>query len=298
MVQKPEGIGTVPEEAVTSEMSPFQPMLEIFLQTGKKLMAKCRMLIQENQELGRQLSQGRIAQLEAELALQKKYSDELKSSQDELNDFIIQLDEEVEGMQSTILVLQQQLKDSRQQLSQMNQSQGTSAGMGPSRTSPSADPSMQSEPANTSSSNMGKDCGRVSNGPSNGNSQRGASGSSLYRDASSADEDYPTSPSVSSPSHGGVSKLSNHSEDTVSQRAGEGYATQLSAGYESVDSPTGSETSVTQHSNDTDSNADSHEVVSKGCRTAGMRHSSHNGLDSSAATVAASTSNASTGSVL
>ena len=45
-------------------------------------MAKCRMLIQENQELGRQLSQGRIAQLEAELALQKKYGDELKSSQD------------------------------------------------------------------------------------------------------------------------------------------------------------------------------------------------------------------------
>lgn len=50
--------------------------------TGKKLMAKCRMLIQENQELGRQLSQGRVAQLEAELALQKKYSDELKGSQD------------------------------------------------------------------------------------------------------------------------------------------------------------------------------------------------------------------------
>ena len=41
-------------------------------------MAKCRMLIQENQELGRQLSQGRVAQLEAELALQEKYSDELK----------------------------------------------------------------------------------------------------------------------------------------------------------------------------------------------------------------------------
>lgn len=48
-------------------------------------MAKCRMLIQENQELGRQLSQGRVAQLEAELALQKKYSDELKGSQDGKN---------------------------------------------------------------------------------------------------------------------------------------------------------------------------------------------------------------------
>ena len=48
-------------------------------------MAKCRMLIQENQELGKQLSQGRVAQLEAELALQKKYSDELKGSQDGKN---------------------------------------------------------------------------------------------------------------------------------------------------------------------------------------------------------------------
>ncbi|KXJ23764.1 pre-mRNA-splicing regulator WTAP [Exaiptasia diaphana] len=86
--------------------------------TGKKLMAKCRMLIQENQELGRQLSQGRVAQLEAELALQKKYSDELKSSQDELNGFVIQLDEEVEGMQSTIMTLQQQLKTIKHQLSE------------------------------------------------------------------------------------------------------------------------------------------------------------------------------------
>lgn len=220
----------------------------------------------------------------------------------ELNDFIIQLDEEVEGMQSTILVLQQQLRETRQQLSQMN-SQGTSSGAGPSRTSPSAasEPSIQSEPVNASCSNVAKDCGRVFNGPSNGSSsQRGASGSSLYREASSADEDYPPSPSVSSPTHGGMSKLSNHSEDAASQRAGEGYVTQLSAGYESVDSPTGSETSVTQHSNDTDSNADPHEAaaVSKGSRTAGMRHSTLNGLDSSAATVATNTSNASTGSVL
>ena len=40
------------------------------------------MLIAENQDLGKQLSQGRIAQLEAELALQKKYNEELKCSQD------------------------------------------------------------------------------------------------------------------------------------------------------------------------------------------------------------------------
>jgi len=81
--------------------------------TGKKLMAKCRMLIQENQDLGKQLSQGRIAQLEAELALQRKYSEELKGSQDEMNEFVIQLDEEVEGMQATICALQEELKSTK-----------------------------------------------------------------------------------------------------------------------------------------------------------------------------------------
>ncbi|XP_068199134.1 pre-mRNA-splicing regulator WTAP [Antennarius striatus] len=258
-------------------------------QTGKKLMAKCRMLIQENQELGRQLSQGRIAQLEAELALQKKYSEELKSSQDELNDFIIQLDEEVEGMQSTILVLQQQLKDSRHQLSQ---TPGASAGAGPSRTSPTAEPPAPPEqggaPAETP---PGKDYGRVSNGPSNGgSSQRGeAATPGLYREVSSTEEDFPMSPAASSPGDA-EAKLSNHSEEASGSqvaaaaggRAG-GFGSQLSAGYESVDSPTGSETSLTQHSNDTDSTTDPHEdkaaVVTKGTRTAGSRHA-QNGLDS------------------
>jgi len=84
-------------------------------------MGKCRMLIQENQELGKQLSQGRIAQLEAELALQKKYSDELKESQDEMNDFVIQLDEEVEGMQATICALQDELKTTKTRCSELEQ---------------------------------------------------------------------------------------------------------------------------------------------------------------------------------
>ncbi|KAL6095903.1 wtap [Pungitius sinensis] len=253
-------------------------------QTGKKLMAKCRMLIQENQELGRQMSQGRIAQLEAELALQKKYSEELKSSQDELNDFIIQLDEEVEGMQSTILVLQQQLKDSRQQLSQ---TQGPASGAGPGRTS--AEPSGQPEQAGAPAAPTGKDYGRVSNGPSNGNSSQRSETTtpSLYREVSSTEEDFPMSPVASSP---GETKLSNHSEEASGSQAAArrvggpvGFGSQLSAGYESVDSPTGSETSLTQHSNDTDSTADTHEdkvaPVTKGTRTAGSRHT-QNGLDS------------------
>ncbi|TEA25024.1 hypothetical protein DBR06_SOUSAS6510059, partial [Sousa chinensis] len=237
-------------------------------QTGKKLMAKCRMLIQENQELGRQLSQGRIAQLEAELALQKKYSEELKSSQDELNDFIIQLDEEVEGMQSTILVLQQQLKETRQQLAQYQQQQSQAPGPSTSRTT-SSEPVGQAEAT-------GKDCSRLANGPSNGSSSRQrTSGSGFHREGDTAEDDFPSSP-------GNGNKASNSSEERTG-RGGSSYVNQLSAGYESVDSPTGSENSVTHHSNDTDSNHDPQEektVSGKGNRTAGSRHV-QNGLDSS-----------------
>ncbi|MEQ2208885.1 hypothetical protein XENOCAPTIV_018335, partial [Xenoophorus captivus] len=203
------------------------------------------------------------------------------------------LDEEVEGMQSTILVLQQQLKDSRQQLAQ---SQGASAGAGPSRTSPtasssSAEPSTQPEQTSAPSEQGGKDYGRVSNGPRNSNSSQRSETTtpSLYREVSSAEEDFPMSPVVSSPGDTDT-KLPNHSEEapgsqTTSSRVGgpAGFRSQLSVGYESVDSPTGSETSLTQHSNDTDSTTDPNEdkaaLVTKGTRTAVSRHA-QNGLDS------------------
>ncbi|XP_004453020.2 pre-mRNA-splicing regulator WTAP-like [Dasypus novemcinctus] len=236
-------------------------------QTGKKLMAKCRMLTQENQELGRQLSQGRIAQLEAELALQKKYSEELKSSQDELNDFIIQLDKEVEGMQSTILVLQQQLKETRQQLVQYQQQQSQSLASSTSRTT-SSEPVVQAEATS-------KDCSRLANGRSNGSSShQRTSGSGFHREGNITKDDFASPP-------GNGNKVSNSSEERTG-RGGSSYIDQLSAGYESVDSPTGSENSRTHHSNDTDANHDPQEekaVSGKGNRTVGSRHV-QNGLGS------------------
>ena len=112
-------------------------------------MAKCRSLMQENQELGKQISQGRVAQLEAEISLQRKFNEEIKASQDggfwdnhliytlvlislssfpslppslplsplylhpiELSEFVFQLDEEIEAMQATLLHLEHQVKSS------------------------------------------------------------------------------------------------------------------------------------------------------------------------------------------
>nr|CAG4635132.1 EOG090X0FYD [Alona affinis] len=85
--------------------------------TGKRLMAKCRLLYQENEELGRMISSGRLAKLEGDLALQRNFSEEMKKSQSELDEFLLELDEDVEGMQSTIYFLQQQLRQTREQLS-------------------------------------------------------------------------------------------------------------------------------------------------------------------------------------
>lgn len=84
--------------------------------TGKRLMAKCRMLYQENEELGKITSSGRIATLEGDLALQKSFSEEVRQSQLELDCFLADLDEDVEGMQSTILFLQQELRKAKEQV--------------------------------------------------------------------------------------------------------------------------------------------------------------------------------------
>lgn len=81
---------------------------------GKRLMAKCRLLHQENEELGKMTSNGRLAKLEGDLALQKSFSEEIKKSQSELDDFLQELDEDVEGMQSTIVFLQQELKAAKE----------------------------------------------------------------------------------------------------------------------------------------------------------------------------------------
>lgn len=59
----------------------FTNCIFTYSNTGKRLMAKCRLLYQENEELGRMIASGRVAKLEGELALQKSFSEEVKRSQ-------------------------------------------------------------------------------------------------------------------------------------------------------------------------------------------------------------------------
>ncbi|KAH9525294.1 hypothetical protein Btru_001003 [Bulinus truncatus] len=90
-------------------------------QTGMRLMAKCRMLLAENGELGKMISSGRTARLEGEIVLHKALVTEMKKNQKELDEFLRELDVDVEGMQGMIFMLQQQLKDARDQITRLQQ---------------------------------------------------------------------------------------------------------------------------------------------------------------------------------
>ena len=87
--------------------------------TGKRLMAKCRQLYQENEELGKMISSGRLAKLEGELSLQKKLTQEMKKNQAEMDEFMAELDDDMEGMQGTIYFLQQQLRDAKDTIAKL-----------------------------------------------------------------------------------------------------------------------------------------------------------------------------------
>jgi pre-mRNA-splicing regulator WTAP len=87
--------------------------------TGKRLMAKCRLLYQENEELGKIVSNGRLAKLESDLALHKRLCEDLKRSQSEVEGIIQDLDVDVEGLTSTIILLQQKLKLSEEKIVQL-----------------------------------------------------------------------------------------------------------------------------------------------------------------------------------
>jgi len=109
--------------------------------TGKRLMAKCRQLYQENEDLGKMIASGRLAKLEGELALQKNLTEEMKKNQQEMDEFMSELDEDVEGMQSTICYLQQQLREARDTIGKLEQQLGnSSAGRQDTQHSSNAEP--------------------------------------------------------------------------------------------------------------------------------------------------------------
>ncbi|XP_045195919.2 pre-mRNA-splicing regulator WTAP-like [Mercenaria mercenaria] len=125
-------------------------------QTGKRLMARCQMLLQENEELGKTIASGKTAKLEGEIALQKTLVTEMKNNQSELDEFLGDLEEDVEGMQTMIYVLQQQLRESKEQITALEEENARlrSGDMSVSKTLPKKPDKIEERPVKIENSNQ------------------------------------------------------------------------------------------------------------------------------------------------
>ena len=79
---------------------------------GKKLMQKCKDLQTENEQLGKELSDGRLQKLRAEVAMHKEVAHELGRNLSEAREWAESLLEELETAQATIFELRREGKQS------------------------------------------------------------------------------------------------------------------------------------------------------------------------------------------
>ncbi|CAF0739979.1 unnamed protein product [Rotaria sordida] len=84
--------------------------------TGKMLMARCKKLLEENEQLGKIVSSDNVAKLEGEIALQNQLLSNIKDTQKDYEDIMLDMDTNMDAMSSTLLHMRQQLTDSHQQI--------------------------------------------------------------------------------------------------------------------------------------------------------------------------------------
>ncbi|XP_030521230.1 FKBP12-interacting protein of 37 kDa [Rhodamnia argentea] len=83
---------------------------------GKMLMAKCRTLQEENEEIGNQAAEGKMHELAMKLALQKSQNAELRSQFEGLYKHMEGLTNDVEKSNEMVLILQEKLEEKDQEL--------------------------------------------------------------------------------------------------------------------------------------------------------------------------------------
>jgi len=89
--------------------------------TGKMLMARCKKLLDENEQLGKLVSSDNVAKLEGEVALQNKLLVNVKDIHKDYEDILLDMDTNMDAMSSTLLHLRQQLMDSHQTITKLNE---------------------------------------------------------------------------------------------------------------------------------------------------------------------------------
>jgi hypothetical protein len=80
---------------------------------GKKLIQKCKELQAENEQLGKDLSEGRVQKLRADAALQKEYAGELRKALQETREWVEHLMDELETSQALALSLRRELREAQ-----------------------------------------------------------------------------------------------------------------------------------------------------------------------------------------
>nr|XP_019068579.1 FKBP12-interacting protein of 37 kDa isoform X2 [Solanum lycopersicum] len=88
---------------------------------GKMLMAKCRTLQEENEEIGNQANEGKIHELTMKLALQRSQNAELKSHFEGLCKQIEGLTNDVERSNEMVLILQDRVAEKDEEISKLNE---------------------------------------------------------------------------------------------------------------------------------------------------------------------------------
>lgn len=95
---------------------------------GRMLMAKCRALQEENEEMGKDLAEGKVSGLERQLAVAREYAAQLRRQFLELEEHVGALDQEAEQQQGQILMLQRQAQE--RQIISPSRGMGGSRGFG------------------------------------------------------------------------------------------------------------------------------------------------------------------------
>ncbi|KAI4343722.1 hypothetical protein L6164_011037 [Bauhinia variegata] len=88
---------------------------------GKMLMAKCRTLQEENEEIGNQAAEGKMHELAMKLALQKSQNAELRNQFEGLHKYMEGLTDDVERSNEMVLMLQDKLQEKNQEIQRLKQ---------------------------------------------------------------------------------------------------------------------------------------------------------------------------------
>ncbi|XP_010515933.1 PREDICTED: FKBP12-interacting protein of 37 kDa isoform X2 [Camelina sativa] len=83
---------------------------------GKMLMAKCKTLQEENEEIGHQAAEGKIHELAMKLTLQKSQNAELRSQFEGLFKHMDELTNDVERSNETVIILQEKLEEKEKEI--------------------------------------------------------------------------------------------------------------------------------------------------------------------------------------